>query len=89
MYLRSKKMLSNTWLLASFTAPENIGMNPQSLLWLIPLAAAVAIIYKAVKMQKITMANFLKETISLFVSMVVFIIVTAAVLWFVTYLAIE
>ena len=89
MYLRSKKMLSNTWLLASFTAPENIGMNPQSLLWLIPLAAAVAIIYKAVKMQKITLANFLKETISLFVSMVVFIIVTAAVLWFVTYLAIE
>jgi len=82
-------MLSNTWLLASFTAPENIGMNPQSLLWLIPLAAAVAIIYKAVKMQKITLANFLKETISLFVSMVVFIIVTAAVLWFVTYLAIE
>jgi hypothetical protein len=76
-------------LLASFTAPENITVNPQSMLWMLPLAAAVAVIYKATKLPKITIRNFLRESIVLFVSIVVFIIVVIAVLWFVTWLAIE
>jgi hypothetical protein len=77
------------WLLASFTAPENITVNPQSMLWMLPLAAAVAVIYKATKLPKITLGTFLRESIVLFVSIVVFIIVVIAVLWFVTWLAIE
>ena len=76
------------WLLASFTAPENITVNPQSMLWMLPLAAAVAVIYKATKLPKITFRIFLRESIVLFVSIVVFIVVIVAVLWFVTWLAI-
>jgi len=77
------------WLLASFTAPENITVNPQSMLWMLPLAAAVAVIYKATKMPRITARIFLKESIVLFASIVVFIVAVVAVLWFVTWLAIE
>jgi hypothetical protein len=76
-------------LLASFTAPENITVNPQSMLWMLPLAAAVAVIYKATKLPKITFRIFLRESIVLFTSIVVFIITIIAVLWFVTWLAIE
>ncbi len=76
-------------LLASFTAPEDIKVNPQSMLWMLPLAAAVAIVYKTTKMSRITARLFIRETVMLFASIAVFIVVTAAVLWFVTYLAIE
>jgi hypothetical protein len=83
-------MWNNTaWLLAAFTAPEDIKMNPLSVLWMLPLAAAVAIVYKATKLPKITARHFLKEAAVLFASIVVFIIAAAAVLWFVTWLAIE
>ena len=53
-------------LLASFTTPERVGVNPQSMLWLLPLVASIAIVYKATKVPKITAANFLKETVVLF-----------------------
>jgi len=76
-------------LLAAFTAPEALTMNPQSMLWMLPLAAAVAAVYKAIKMPTITARSFLKESFLLFASIVVFIIASAAVLWLVTYLAIE
>jgi len=83
-------MLNSTAaMLAAFTAPEDIKVNPQSMLWMLPLAAAIAIIYKATKLPKITARLFIKETVVLFASIVVFIIATAVVLWFVTYLAIE
>lgn len=77
------------WLLAAFTAPEQITMNPQSMLWMLPLAAAVAVVYKAIKLPTITACRFLKESLLLFASIVVFIIASAAVLWLVTYLVIE
>jgi len=73
---------------ASFTVPERITVDPQSMLWLLPLVAAIAIVYKATKVPKITAANFLKEVIILFGSIVVFMAVTAMVLgvlgWLIT-----
>ena len=75
-------------LLANFTTPENVGVNPRSMLWLLPLVAAIAVVYKATKVPKITAVNFAKETVVLFGSIVVFMIVTALVLcasaWFIT-----
>ena len=44
--------------------------------WL-PLVAAIAIVYKATKVPKITAVNFLKEVVILFGSIVVFMAVTA------------
>ena len=76
-------------ILASFTSPEEIGVNPQSMLWMLPLAAAIAVIYKAIKMPKITLGKFIKESTILFGSIAAFIIVTAVILCFVAYLATE
>jgi ABC-type Co2+ transport system permease subunit len=74
--------------IATFTAPEEIGTNPQSMLWLLPLAAAIAVVYKAMKLPTITAGNFIKETAALFGSIAVFIITTALVLcvlaWLIT-----
>jgi len=69
--------LENVLLMATFTAPERLGTNPRSLLWLLPLAAAIAVVYKATKVSKITARTFLKQTVTLFGSIAVFIIVTA------------
>jgi len=75
-------------IMASFTAPENIGTTAQSMLWLLPLAAAIAVVYKATKVQTITADKFAKEALVLFGSIIVFIIVTAlalhALAWLIT-----
>ena len=68
------------FVIATFTAPENFGANPLSMLWLLPLVAAIAIIYKATKLPTIKAANFIKETSILFGSMVVCIIIAALTL---------
>jgi hypothetical protein len=69
------------FVMATFTAPERLATDPQSMLWMLPLVAAIAVIYKATKMPAITTALFFKETAILFGSIVVFIIVTALVLF--------
>jgi hypothetical protein len=76
------------FIIATFTAPENIGISPQSMLWLLPLVAAIAIIYKTTKLPVITAANFIKEAVILFGSIIVFIIIAALALhvfaWLIT-----
>lgn len=75
-------------LLANFTVPENVGVTPQSMLWLLPLVAAIAVVYKATKVSKIKTGSFIRECVVLFGSIVVFMIVTALVLcvaaWLIT-----
>ncbi len=73
----------------SFTAPEEIGANPQSMLWLLPLSAAIAIVYKATKLPTITARNFIKEAAILFGSIIVFIIITALALYTLAWLITE
>jgi hypothetical protein len=65
---------------ASLTAPERIGTTPQSMLWLLPLAAAIAAVYKATNLPEITAGKFLKETAVLFCFIVFFVIVTTALI---------
>jgi len=76
------------FLLATFTTPENIGVTPKSILWLLPLVAAISIVYKTTKLPKIRFVHLLKESIVLFGSIVVFMAITALVLvafaWLVT-----
>ena len=75
-------------IMATFIAPEEIGTNLQSMLWLLPLAVAVAVVYKATKLPIITAHNFIKEAAILFGSIVVLIIITALALntlaWLIT-----
>jgi ABC-type Co2+ transport system permease subunit len=75
--------------LASFTAPEEIGANPQSMLWLLPLVAAIVVVYKATKLPEIKAGNFLKEVAVLFGSIVVFMIITGLVLCVLSWLITE
>ena len=77
-----------SYIMASFTAPEEIGTNAQSLLLLLPVVAAIAIVYKATKVSRVSAGNFIKESVLLFGSIVIFMVITALVLsavaWFVT-----
>jgi len=75
--------------IASFTAPEEIGTNPSSMLWLLPLAASIAITYKATKLPTIKAGNFIKEAAILFGSIVVSIIITALALYALAWLITE
>jgi hypothetical protein len=75
------KMFTETaFLIASLTAPQEIGATPQAMLWMLPLAAAIAVVYKATKLPKITAGDFLKETAALFGSIVLFVVATALIL---------
>ncbi|MHC4175350.1 MAG: hypothetical protein ACYS3N_01700 [Planctomycetota bacterium] len=75
--------------MATFAVPEKITTDPQSMLWLLPLVAAIAIVYKATKLPEIKIANFVKESVLLFGSIVVFMFVTALVLYSIAWLVIE
>lgn len=74
--------------MANFTEPEGISSNPQSMLWLLPLVVAIAVVYKATKLPKIKALNFLKEVVVLSGSIIVFMFITALILctmaWLVT-----
>ena len=75
--------------IANFTVPERIGVTPYSMLWLLPLVATIAIVYKATKVQKITAKHFIKEVTVLFGSIVVFMAVSAIALCVVAWLITE
>jgi len=74
--------------MAGFTAPEEIGTTAQSLLLLLPVVASIAIVYKATKVPRVSACNFIKESVLLFGSIVIFMVITALVLsavaWLVT-----
>ena len=73
-------MLKAIFAIATFTEPEQFGPSPQSMLWLLPLVAAIAIIYKATKLPVIRAGNFIKESVILFASIIAFIVVAALTL---------
>lgn len=81
--------ITDALVMATFTVPEKITTDPQSMLWLLPLVAAIAIVYKATKLPEIKIANFLKESVLLFGSIVIFMFVTALVLYSIAWLIIE
>jgi hypothetical protein len=68
-------------ILASLTSPMEIGTNEVSMLWLVPLLAAVCIVYKATKLREIKVVQFARESAVLFGSIIVFMAVVAAVLF--------
>ncbi|OHB61234.1 MAG: hypothetical protein A2167_05385 [Planctomycetes bacterium RBG_13_46_10] len=76
-------------ILANFVAPENIGTNVKSILWLLPLTVAITAVYKATKMPAITTASFIKEVLILSGSIIVFIIVIALTLFSLAWLITE
>ena len=76
-------------ILANFTTPERIGVTGMSMFWLLPLALSIAVVYKATKVREVRAANFIKESVLLFGSIVVFMVVTALVLYALAWLITE
>jgi len=76
-------------IMATFTTPEAIGTDAKSFLWLLPLAAAVASVYKALKLKEISAQNFVKETLILFGTIILFMAMVAIALYVVACLLIE
>ena len=58
-------------LLASFSLPYEIGNGIGALLWILPLLAAVAIVWKTLKLETITPAKLIRQVVILFFTMVV------------------
>jgi hypothetical protein len=69
------------YLLAGFTSPVYIGTTAKALFLALPLIAVISIVYKAIKVEEIKFASFLRESILLFGSIVAFMIVTAIVIF--------
>lgn len=81
-------LMKTVFTMATFTAPENIGTTPLSMLWLIPLAAAIAIVYKATKLPTIKASIFLKEVAVLSSTIIIVMAIIALALcilgWLIT-----
>jgi len=81
-------MLDSFFILASFTAPIEIGTNAVSMLWMFPLLAAVSLVYKATKMRVLLTRRYLLESLLLFLSVSGFMIMAIIVLnllsWLIT-----
>lgn len=71
---------STALIIASFTSPMYIPMAPASLLWMFPLLAAVAIIYKATKLRVIFLKKFAKEVAILFATIAIFMVAAIIIL---------
>lgn len=74
-------------LLASFTSPIPMGTDAASMLWMFPLLAAIAIIYKVTKMRVLFWDRFAREVLVLFATLSGFMIVAIIVLNLVGWLA--
>ena len=65
-------------ILASFSTPIQIDTTAASMLWLVPLVASIAVVYKATKVYQIKPLAFTKECAGLFASIIVFIVVAGS-----------
>lgn len=70
-----------TIMLASFTSPVSIGSTAAAMLWALPLLAVISIVYKAIKLDDIKPADFVKQVILLFGSILVFMLLTAVIIF--------
>lgn len=71
---------ATAYMIANFTTPERIGVTPQSLLWLLPLSAAIVVVYKATKVPKVRARSFIKDSAVLLGSILVFMSIAAMTL---------
>jgi hypothetical protein len=75
-------------ILASFTQPENIATAPAFMLWMFPLLAAIAVVYKTTKLRALLAKIFFRETLILFGVLSGFMILAIVVLnllvWLIT-----
>jgi hypothetical protein len=74
-------------ILATFVAPETISTNSAQFFWLLPLAIAGVVIYKAIKLPQLTLTVFLKEVFTLFAFLICLLLaITTAIFAVVSFL---
>jgi hypothetical protein len=71
--------LLSQYVLAGFMAPVHIGTTALAFLLALPLIAVIAIVYKAIKLDEIKLVSFVCETLLLFGSILIFMVITAIV----------
>ena len=75
-------------ILAGFTAPLDIGTTPQSMLWMFPLLASIAVIYKVTRLRVLFFKRLFTESLILFLflsgCMILAGIVLNLVVWMIT-----
>lgn len=76
------------YVLAGFMAPVNLGTTVGTLFLALPLIAVIAIVYKATKLEEIKLVSFLWESVLLFGSILIFMIIAAAAIFVVMKLVI-
>lgn len=68
-------MIQNIYnIAATFTVPEQIGVDPKTMLWMFPLLASIALIYKATKLRVMFLGKFFKEAAILFCTLSLFMV---------------
>ncbi|HPY76327.1 MAG TPA: hypothetical protein PLQ45_00660 [Anaerohalosphaeraceae bacterium] len=75
--------------LAGFLAPLDIGTTPLSLLWMFPLLASIAVVYKTTRMRILFFKTLLAESLILFLTLSGFMILAGIVLNLVVWLAVS
>ena len=76
------------YILAGFWAPVHISTNATALLLALPLIAAIAVAYKATKINEIKLWSFISQCLVLFGSIVVFMALIAVGLFIVVRLTV-
>ncbi len=79
-------MMTAIPMLSTFTTPETISTAPAAILWLIPLTASIAIVYKATKVRKMTFLPFFRQVAVLVGTILIFIFIAAIVLCMIAWL---
>lgn len=75
--------------LAGFLAPLDIGTTPLSLLWMFPLLASIAVVYKTTRMRILFFKTLLAESLILFLTLSGFMILAGIVLNLVVWLVVS
>ena len=75
-------------IIASLTEPIDVLTNPQSMLWMLPLAMTISVVYKATKLPRISAWGLIRESVLLCGSIIAVMAVAAVILhgfaWFFT-----
>ena len=74
------------FLLTTFSVPQDISTTGTQLLWLMPLAIAGIVVYKAIKLPQISPALFLREVFTLFIFLLGLLLLITIVIFAITYL---
>lgn len=73
----------------TFIVPHAIGVNTAGFLWLLPLATAIAVVYKALKTKEITPVKFAVQSLVLTGTILFFMAIVAAGLYGIAWIITE